>query len=75
MFHIGDIVEVAVSFVCFPLRDGYYRMFVALRALILLDNRHREVSVIAVLIFMKEIFCLFNIITLGGTRETYKFYH
>jgi hypothetical protein len=42
MFRLGDIVELQLSFIAYPVRDKY-RMKSVLRSLALLDNTHSEV--------------------------------
>ncbi|RDB26050.1 hypothetical protein Hypma_006130 [Hypsizygus marmoreus] len=41
---IGDIVEVQISFVCIPIKDGFFKLMNILRAITLLDQSHRDVS-------------------------------
>ena len=41
-FHLGDIVELQVSFIAYPVRNKH-RMKTVLRSLALLDSSHSEV--------------------------------
>lgn len=42
-FQKGDIVELAVSFLCVPIKGGKYKMITSLKTILLLDNTTREV--------------------------------
>jgi hypothetical protein len=42
-FQVGDVVEVSVSFVAYPLAKDKYMLKLQMRALCMVNNRYREV--------------------------------
>lgn len=44
-FRVGDIVEVQITVVAVPIRNGKYKMIAQLRSLALLDGSFTDVSV------------------------------
>ena len=46
-FQTGDIVEVKISFFCVPTRTKTLKMLTSLRAIVLVDDSHREVRFLA----------------------------
>lgn len=43
LFKVGDIIEMAISLVVYPIKDNHFKMIPMLRGLLLINQKERDV--------------------------------